>query len=204
MILPRRRFGVFALVMSIACAGFCDQSPGGEKDIKLVHGVIYGETCGESAGTSSLVLHVAKGEREPFVILGPFTGADIEVRFTDLVREGGARIGKGRITPLALEFSIAKIPLAPALARKRKFNRDFDSCWVYVDDAGRIIPTIRWEMTREGIEDADYLALYEKRHGRARAESLCREIVRTLTDRTLDPKKLIELRLKIGKAISGP
>jgi hypothetical protein len=527
--------------MSIACAAFCDQSPGGEKDIELVHGVMYGETRGESEGASSLVLHVAKGEREPFVILGPIAGADIEVRFTDLVREGGARIGKERFTPLAVEFSTAKIPLSPALARKRKFNRrrtplkeirvpdrlvplgkashpieavwvtlsvpreaesgeyegtlsvaaggtirsgkltvmvwdftlpkspflrvvagpprhsrsvrtqwekiaeefashrvslrgvenpsirfegntpriewkefdrkivklvslgmrgfhfpfiyvvgghgrrysrqfgpfgrgkiseefkhkftatvrevhahlkkrgwldrfipiftdepyenqyeetralanliqsaapdlqpasfgplpdprlaghirhwitpiyrldpawtdglgrslgqekiasirsvlngrlkagdrwsvynpleeyalaaspveqrtlywwcwlkkvdglfqwtvmdgrrrpefnrDFDSCWVYVDDAGMIIPTIRWEMTREGIEDADYLALYEKRHGRARAESLCREIVRTLTDRTLDPEKLIELRLKIGKAISGP
>jgi hypothetical protein len=86
--------------------------------------------------------------------------------------------------------------------RQPQYNRDWDSIWVYVDSDKNIVNTVRWEMTREGIEDYEYLHLIKIKKGDSEAKKICSQLVRTITDRTLDPQKLIELRRQMGNILS--
>lgn len=85
--------------------------------------------------------------------------------------------------------------------REPKLNHEWNSIWVYVDSDNNIVNTIRWETTREGIEDYEYLRLLEKKKGREEADKICSELVRSITDRTLEPRKIIEARRKIGEML---
>lgn len=86
--------------------------------------------------------------------------------------------------------------------REPEMNRDWDSIWVYVDSDNNIVNTVRWEMTRDGVEDYEYLRLIQKKKGESEANRICSQLVRTITDRTLDPQKLIELRREMGLILS--
>jgi hypothetical protein len=86
--------------------------------------------------------------------------------------------------------------------RQPQTNRDWDSIWVYVDSGKNIVNTVRWEMTREAIEDYEFLYLIKKKRGENEAIKICSQLVRTITDRTLDAQKLIELRRQMGNTLS--
>jgi hypothetical protein len=96
----------------------------------------------------------------------------------------------------AMQWTVCDARRQPAL------NRDWDSIWVYVDSDKSIINTVRWEMTREGIEDYEYLHLIQKKKGDSEAKKICSQLVRAITDRTLEPQKLIELRCQMGNILS--
>jgi hypothetical protein len=79
------------------------------------------------------------------------------------------------------------------------------------------VPSIRWEMIREGIEDYDYFRILQDRADKARkanpsnpalakadeALKLVKNSAKSRTDFTRDPEKLLTVRAKVAEAIMG-
>jgi len=63
------------------------------------------------------------------------------------------------------------------------------------------MPSIRLANIRDGVEDYEWLAMLERRAGRAAADQAAGEIVRSLTDFERDPQSLRRVRARMAEAL---
>jgi hypothetical protein len=66
------------------------------------------------------------------------------------------------------------------------------------------VESIRLKLVREGLEDYEYLKLYQSRLGREAAEAMARKLVRRTFDWEHDPRLLFRVRHEIAAALDSP
>jgi len=66
------------------------------------------------------------------------------------------------------------------------------------------LPSIRLAQVRDGIEDYEWLQMLEHRAGRAAADAMTGELIRSMTDFTRDPAALRRVRARIADALERP
>jgi hypothetical protein len=68
--------------------------------------------------------------------------------------------------------------------------------------AEHVLPSIRFAMVRDGVEDREWTKLAMARSGEDRTRAVLTEAVRSVEDYERDPEKLLKIRSKIGALIS--
>lgn len=71
------------------------------------------------------------------------------------------------------------------------------------DNSRMPLSSIRWELYRDGLEDAEYLELLEKKIGKEKVNLLISKIIKGIDpdERVVDPYLLERLRIQMGKEI---